>query len=199
MLHYLLQLDIDTLTWARSLVWIEFARAIQLLGESVVLWWALLLLFLWFRGVKLGDNRYKVWALEIFFVIILTFVLHFLVNLGIPQWRPSPQTVVWGIAPLIPHPIDNSFPSGHALFTVALLVGLWSSYKRWWAIAGTILFGLITASARVIGGVHYPGDILGGWLFGFIGGYIALFCINTTLFRLYIFPGIIRVASWLKL
>ena len=25
------------------------------------------------------------------------------------------------IAPLIPHPVDNSFPSGHALFTAALL------------------------------------------------------------------------------
>lgn len=172
---------------------------IQILGESVVLWIALFLLWLWLTGVAKKDNRYRVWALEIFFVIILTFIIHAVINLGFPQWRISPQLVAGGITPLIPHPIDNSFPSGHALFTMATLIGLWNSYRKRWAIGLTILFGLITAAARVIGGIHYPGDILGGWIFGAIGGYIALLLINTSLFRLSLFPGIIRIASWFRL
>ena len=199
MLQYLLHADTSALIYARSLVWPEFAYIIQILGESIVLWWALILLFLYFTGVKKGDTRYRVWALEIFFVIILTFILHSIINLGIPQWRISPQEVAWGIKPLIPHPLDNSFPSGHALFTAALLVGLWNSYKKWWAISLTILFWIATAAARVIGWVHYPGDILGGWFFWCLGALIALFVINTTPFRLYLFPWIIRVASWFKL
>lgn len=199
MIQYLLQADTSALIFARSLVWPEFAWIIQILSESVVLWWAIFLLFLWFTGVRKGDTRYRVWALEIFFVIILTFILHAIVNLGIPQWRVSPQLVAGGINPIIPHPIDNSFPSGHALFTIALLVGLWNSYKKWWAITFTILLGIITATARVIGWIHYPWDILGGWFFWFIGALIALFVINTPPFRLFIFPWIIRVASWFKL
>ncbi len=199
MLQYLLSLDTNLLIWARSLVWPEFARMIQILGESVVLWIALFLLWLWLTGVAKKDNRYRVWALEIFFVIILTFIIHAVINLGFPQWRISPQLVAGGITPLIPHPIDNSFPSGHALFTMATLIGLWNSYRKRWAIGLTILFGLITAAARVIGGIHYPGDILGGWIFGAIGGYIALLLINTSLFRLSLFPGIIRIASWFRL
>ncbi len=199
MLQYLLQLDTTFLIWARSLVWPEFARMIQILGESIVVWVAFLLLWLYFTGVMRKDNRYRIWALEIFFVIILTFIIHAVINLGFPQWRISPQLVAGGITPLIPHPIDNSFPSGHALFTMAALIGLWNSYRKRWAIGLTILFGLITAAARVIGGVHYPGDILGGWIFGAIGGYIALLLINTSLFRLSLFPGIIRIASWFRL
>ena len=199
MLQYLLQLDTTFLIWVRSLVWPEFARMIQILGESIVVWVAFLLLWLYFTGVMRKDNRYRIWALEIFFVIILTFIIHAVINLGFPQWRISPQLVAGGITPLIPHPIDNSFPSGHALFTMAALIGLWNSYRKRWAIGLTILFGLITAAARVIGGVHYPGDILGGWIFGAIGGYIALLLINTSLFRLSLFPGIIRIASWFRL
>ncbi len=199
MIAYLLQSDTNLLIWARWLMWPDYAQLIQILGESVVLWVAFLLLTLWFMGVAKKDTRYRIWALEIFFVIILTFIIHVIINLGIPQWRISPQLVAGGITPLIPHPIDNSFPSGHALFAMATLFGLWNSYRKRWIIGITIFFGLITAIARVIGGVHYPGDILGGWVFWAIGAYIALFIIDTTLFRLYLFPGIVRIASWFRL
>lgn len=199
MLHTLLQLDVSLLIWARSLVWPESARFIQILAESVVLWVAILLLWLWFTGVARRDTRYRIWALEIFSVIILTFVIHAMINLGIPQWRVSPQEVAGGISALIPHPLDNSFPSGHALFTIATLIGLWNSYRKWWIIGLTIIFGILTAAARVIWGIHYPGDILGGWIFWAIGGYIALLLIDTSLFRLYLFPGIVKVASWFRL
>ena len=199
MLETLLTLDIQLLTEARSLIWPEWALWIIFFWESIVIFVAAFLLFLWFRGRYLGDNRYKVWALEIFFIVILTFVLHFLINLGVPQWRPGPENVVGGIAPLIPHPIDNSFPSGHALFSMAFLVWLIHSYKKYTLIAITLILWIITALARVIGWVHYPGDILGGWIFGWIGAMISIQIIHTRLFRLYIFPLIIRIAGWFKL
>ena len=56
-------------------------------------------------------------ALHVFFTIVCVFIAYAVINLGIPQWRPGAIEAVHGIAPLIPHPIDNSFPSGHALFT----------------------------------------------------------------------------------
>jgi membrane-associated phospholipid phosphatase len=77
---------------------------------------------IWLFGVYRKDNSYKQKSLAIFFTIISIFIVYAIINLGIPQWRPgATEAVRGGIAPLIPHPIDNSFPSGHALFTGALL------------------------------------------------------------------------------
>jgi hypothetical protein len=33
------------------------------------------------------------------------------VNFFLPQFRPSPQAVAGALAPIIDHPLDNSFPS----------------------------------------------------------------------------------------
>ncbi|MBP6981322.1 phosphatase PAP2 family protein, partial [Candidatus Gracilibacteria bacterium] len=124
-----------------------------------------------------------------------------IINLGLPQdWRESPQVVANGIKPLIPHPVDNSFPSGHALFTAALLVGIIRFFRNKYLIGLTIIIGCITVSARVIGGVHYPVDIIGGIIVGGIGAYMMTILVeNTQFFRRYIFAALIKIASWIKL
>ncbi len=53
-----------------------------------------------------------------------------MINLALPKWRPGATEMAGAIAPLIPHPIDNSFPSGHALFTGALLAALYHYFPR---------------------------------------------------------------------
>jgi membrane-associated phospholipid phosphatase len=68
------------------------------------------------------NNQFKKIALSIFYTILIVFVIYAIINLGIPKWRPGAMEAVKGITPLIPHPVDNSFPSGHALFVGALLV-----------------------------------------------------------------------------
>jgi membrane-associated phospholipid phosphatase len=90
---------------------------------------------------------------------VSVFVLYAIVNLAIPQWRPGAMEIS-GAHALIPHPTDNSFPSGHALFTGALLIGALRYMCRGWIITSLVILGCITLIARVIGGVHYPGDII---------------------------------------
>lgn len=62
-----------------------------------------------------------------------------------------------------------SFPSGHATFFFALSTAVYLYNKKWglWFFLATIL---ITVS-RVIAGVHYPSDILGGALIGIVVAY----------------------------
>ncbi len=199
MIDSLLNLDTQLLIQARSIVWPEYATIIQFLGEAVVIYGALMLLYLWFTGLYKKDNAWKIWSLQIFFTIILTFGFYTIINFWIPAWRLNPQEVVWGIAPLIPHPLDNSFPSGHALFTAALIIGLLRFCPKPLLILGAIFFGGVTAGARVIGWVHYPGDIIGGWILGGIGGYIIALIINNSIFRKYIFAPIIVLAGFLRL
>lgn len=201
MLQTLLSFDTSTLLWARTLISPEYARYVQIIWELIVLWGGTILIWLWLQWVQKKDNRYKVWALEIAFTIGLTFILYSVINLWLPQdWRASPQIVANGIKPLIPHPVDNSFPSGHALFTAALLVGIIRFFKNKILIILTVIIWLMTVSARVMAGVHYPGDIIGGFVVGGIGAYMmTLLLENTQLFRRYIFAALIKIASWIKL
>ncbi|MBP6981766.1 phosphatase PAP2 family protein, partial [Candidatus Gracilibacteria bacterium] len=142
MLETLLSLDTSALLWARTLVGVEYAKYVQISGELIVILAAIILIGLWLKGVQKKDNRYKIWALEITFTIGLTFIFYSIINLGLPQdWRESPQVVANGIKPLIPHPVDNSFPSGHALFTAALLVGIIRFFRNKYLIGLTIIIG----------------------------------------------------------
>jgi hypothetical protein len=94
MIQYLLSLDTDLLISARTLVSADHARLIQILGEGIVIWCAIVLIGLWFHGVSQRDNLQKKNALRICSTIAVVFLVYSVINLGIPQWRPSPQSVV---------------------------------------------------------------------------------------------------------
>jgi undecaprenyl-diphosphatase len=65
-----------------------------------------------------------------------------------------------------------SFPSGHATFFMALAVILYFSHKKTGYIF--MLFALIIGLARIIAGVHFPVDILGGFIVGFLTSHIVV-------------------------
>src|SRR3989344_3067106 len=66
---------------------------------------------------------------------------------------------------------DSSFPSGHATFFSALAMALYFYHKRLGLLYafGALLIGL----ARVMAGIHWPIDILAGYILGGIIGFIA--------------------------
>ncbi|MEA5535165.1 phosphatase PAP2 family protein [Crocosphaera sp. XPORK-15E] len=65
-------------------------------------------------------------------------------------------------------PQDFSFPSGHAMgsmtLVIALLILTWGT--PWRSLVGILggLFVLVIAWTRLYLGVHFPSDILGGWI-----------------------------------
>lgn len=172
MLQSLLTLDRELLLSLSQIVPPEYARLVEIFGESIVIFGVLLLVGLWLYGVYRKDTLYKSIALSIFFTIILIFLVYSIINLGLPQWRLGGMELT-GAHALIPHPTDNSFPSGHALFSAALLVGMWRFLHKWKLFVVGLVFALITASCRVLGGVHYPGDIIGGWIFGGLSAWLV--------------------------
>lgn len=90
---------------------------------------------------------------------IFTQILKSLFSIG----RPI-ETLV-GINPLLVKD-DYSFPSGHATFFMALAVSIFLFNKK----AGYvfIVFALLIGVARIITGVHFPVDILVGFILGTI-------------------------------
>lgn len=92
-------------------------------------------------------------------------VTSFLANVVLKRLtrRPRPTDPVPSDRSL-PKPDSTSFPSGHTASGAAFSGVVGRAYPALWlplnALAGTIGF------SRVYTGVHYPGDVLGGWLLG---------------------------------
>ena len=83
---------------------------------------------------------------------------------------------------IVNHAADASFPSDHAVGTMALACGI--LYYRWnlgtWMVYGSILVGI----SRVFVGNHYPGDILGAFI---------LVWILTALYNKLLRRGVVRI------
>jgi membrane-associated phospholipid phosphatase len=94
--------------------------------------------------------------------ILGSYAISFTAKILLHRSRPS----LWELS--YPLPLDYAFPSGHAMLSMTLVVALivlsWGS--RWSAFVS--IFGTIFAVAigwtRMYLGVHFPSDVLGGWM-----------------------------------
>jgi undecaprenyl-diphosphatase len=119
---------------------------------------------------KFKDSIHK-WK-EILFVslsIILAWISSILLKIVFHVSRPF--IVFPNIVPLF-RETDFSFPSGHATFFMAVAVAIFLYHKKMGYLF--IFFAVLIGVARVIAGVHFPIDILGGYLVGFIISYLLI-------------------------
>lgn len=81
----------------------------------------------------------------------------------------------WVSSRVRPHSSVNSFgfPSGHAQNAVSVWGRLGWALRRWWALGAAVLLIALISLSRVILGVHFPLDLVGGWLAG--GALLGLF------------------------
>lgn len=128
----------------------------------------LFLALLFFSQYRKGE---KLWILLVAGAssIIAGFVLTPLIRFFYHHPRPF---VVLQVHQLL---TDSSwsFPSRHAAFFFALATALYLYNKKW----GTFFFiaAALMGTGRVIAGVHYPSDILGGALIGVAVAYATFY------------------------
>jgi len=102
------------------------------------------------------------WSHARFFTVAVggAMVMNGLAKLAFRRLRPSLWTS--------PAPETSySFPSGHAMGSMALVAALvvlaWPTRARGWVLVPGGLFVLVIGVSRVYLGVHYPSDVLAGW------------------------------------
>lgn len=88
-------------------------------------------------------------------------------------WDRARPFAELGFRPLVEHSASASFPSGHAAFFFALSGIVFGYNKR----MGTLFFLLsaVVAASRVMAGIHWPSDILGGAVIGIGSAYAMLY------------------------
>ena len=96
-------------------------------------------------------------------IALTSAIVNFLFKPLVHRRRPEPR----GVPPvrrLTRQPLTTSFPSGHAASAAAFATGVAVEKPR----AGLLLSPLAAAVgySRSFVGVHYPGDVAGGWLLG---------------------------------
>jgi membrane-associated phospholipid phosphatase len=116
-----------------------------------ILWWAV--------SWKLGAKLYTALVLSVF------------LNALAKDLVAQPRPFVYADFESVTRPGEFSFPSGHAQHA-ALVWSLLAVHfrKRWFTLAAGVMVFLIGFS-RVYLGVHFPTDVLAGWLAGAILAY----------------------------
>lgn len=168
------QWDIDLLTFMRSLVepHTTLAQFVSIYADLPVFAVALSLLIWWLLGVYHRSDVYRREALKWFFMIVSVFLVYAIFNQFLPG-RPRPEVIVPGIAPLIDHTPDNSFPSGHAAFAAASMIAAAVIFERRWLTILVWFIGLDMCVVRVIAGIHYPSDIIAWWIIGMMVAFFV--------------------------
>ena len=140
---------------------VAVVKAVTWLGSSGVLWTVV-----GAAAVVLAIRRQ--WRLAIYLLVT---------GAGAIVLDPILKSLVGRLRPVVAHPIahglGNSFPSGHSLGSIVcygavLLVFLPAARGRWRTVFITVTVALIAliGISRILLGVHYLSDVVGGWAVG---------------------------------
>jgi undecaprenyl-diphosphatase len=123
--------------------------------------------------------KYKKKAVSIlFFLVLAVFATDQTCNLlknSVQRLRPSHNTELVAQIHLIDYPDGKlyrggkfGFPSSHAANSIvfAFFVIFFLSEKRKWFIIAVASWAVLIGYSRIYLGIHYPGDLLGGYIFG---------------------------------
>ncbi len=146
--------------------WVWLDQSIVFAGQWLI-WLLLAAAFLWGTRRSLSARRFAL--VDMLAATVVSFAVTHLIRMVYPVPRPF---VHHDVTVLFAHDSVLGFPSGHAAvaFAVAFVVA-WHS-----KIAGSVLAAAaaLVALARVVAGIHWPADALGGVVLGAVASLVVV-------------------------
>ncbi|MGO4770655.1 phosphatase PAP2 family protein [Flavobacterium sp. W22_SRS_FK3] len=153
------------------------------------LYWTPFFLLMFFLIYKKIGGKQTLYLL-LFIAVLISFTDQ-ICNLSkntFQRLRPCNNPEINTIIRVVQSRSSYSFFSGHAANTMAVATFLYLVFKCHFKYLGLLfLWPLIFAYSRIYLGLHYPGDILSGYFFGALFGFVT-FKIYQNLKTKY-FPG----------
>ena len=167
-MNALLELDSNILLWIQEFIrqdfmdwfWVNITK----LGDDGLFWIAVSLVLVCFKKTR-----------PIGFVALVSMLFcYFITNLTLKPLvdRPRPYTMIPELELIIPPEGDRSFPSGHTTASFAAALIYFRMMPKKYGIPAVVVAALVSLS-RLYVGVHYPTDVIGGFLVAMIGSMIV--------------------------
>jgi len=172
MLERIKELDINLLVYLNSLGSEAFDK-FWLIITNQLNWTPLFLLMFYVIYKKIGGKQTLYVLLFIAILITFTDQTTNLFKHTFQRLRPCNNPDINSIIRVVQVRNSYSFFSGHAANTMAVATFLFLVLKRYFKYLGFLfLWPLIFAYSRIYLGLHYPGDILTGYFFGALFGFL---------------------------
>jgi len=136
-------------------------------------WAPLFLLVFYLLHKKLGWRKFGFYILFIAVLILICDQTSNLFKNYFQRIRPCNDDEIKSFIRIVKSSDTFSFFSGHAANSMATTVFSFFVLKRYYKNTyGLFLFPLIFAYSRIYLGLHFPGDIVSGYFFGALFGFI---------------------------
>lgn len=141
--------------------------------DKLMLFGAVHLIYLAILLVLILSLKGKTKEKKAFLLIVLSFPIAVLLIKAIHLFYFEPRPFVnFNFEPITLEDTNASFPSRHATVS-AIIAFAYAYFKSKWAMPFLFLM-LWVSAARIFVGVHYPLDIVGGFIVGLVSLFIAL-------------------------
>lgn len=172
MLEKIIALDTELLIFLNGLGSEPYDQFWLIITKQIY-WIPLFLLFLYLIFKKIGAKQTLYLLLFVALLITFTDQVTNLFKNGFQRLRPCNNPEINTIIRVVKSSSSYSFFSGHAANSMAVAVFLYSLLKRYYKFSFLLfLWPLIFAYSRIYLGLHYPVDIMCGYLFGIFSGFM---------------------------
>lgn len=172
MLEYLIHLDKKLFVFLNNLGSTPF-DTIWLLITKQTNWipFFLILLFILFK--KLGPKKLGIAILIIAGLITFTNEITDIIKFSVQRIRPCNDDTLVGLIRVVKDSDTFSYFSGHASNSTASMVFVFLILRQYYKYSYLIfLYPLIFAYSRIYLGLHFPLDIISGFVFGGFTGFL---------------------------